>query len=55
MRTEPVFLFEYGRHALGVGLMSGYSSDELRQSGAIRVYEDPAGLLVHIDEVSGRG
>ncbi|HZQ02258.1 MAG TPA: HAD family hydrolase [Reyranella sp.] len=42
--------------ALGVGLMSGgYGSDELRQSGAIRVYEDPADLLIHIDEVGGRG
>ncbi len=42
--------------ALGVGRLSGgYGSDELRQSGAIRVYEDPADLLVHIDEVGGRG
>ncbi|MBV8192415.1 MAG: HAD family hydrolase, partial [Alphaproteobacteria bacterium] len=41
--------------ALGVGLMSGgYGSDELRQAGAIRVYEDPADLLSHIDEVGGR-
>ena len=41
--------------ALGVGLLSGgYGLDELRQSGAIRVYEDPADLLLHIDEVGGR-
>ncbi|MGC2778252.1 MAG: HAD family hydrolase [Bradyrhizobium sp.] len=41
--------------ALGVGLMSGgYGSEELRQSGAIRVYDDPADLLGHIDEVGGR-
>jgi HAD superfamily hydrolase (TIGR01509 family) len=41
--------------ALGVGLLSGgYGPDELRQSGAIRVYEDPADLLSHIDEVGGR-
>jgi HAD superfamily hydrolase (TIGR01509 family) len=41
--------------ALGVGLLSGgYGPDELRQSGAIRVYEDPADLLEHIDEVGGR-
>jgi HAD superfamily hydrolase (TIGR01549 family) len=41
--------------ALGVGLLSGgYGADELRQSGAIRVYEDPADLLSHIDEVGGR-
>jgi phosphoglycolate phosphatase-like HAD superfamily hydrolase len=42
-------------HALGVGLLSGgYGADELRQAGATRVYEDPADLLLHIDEVGGR-
>jgi len=41
--------------ALGVGLLSGgYGSEELRDAGAIRVYEDPADLLRHIDEVGGR-
>jgi HAD superfamily hydrolase (TIGR01509 family) len=41
--------------ALAVGLLSGgYGLDELRQSGAFRVYEDPADLLFHIDEVAGR-
>ncbi|WP_020042570.1 HAD family hydrolase [Salipiger mucosus] len=41
--------------ALGVGLLSGgYGGDELRQAGAIRVYDDPADLLQHIDEVGGR-
>lgn len=41
--------------ALGVGLLSGgYGSEELRQAGAIRVYDDPADLLHHIDEVGGR-
>jgi HAD superfamily hydrolase (TIGR01509 family) len=41
--------------ALGVGLLSGgYGPDELRQSGAARVYEDPADLLSSIDEVGGR-
>jgi HAD superfamily hydrolase (TIGR01509 family) len=41
--------------ALGVGLLSGgYGSDELRQAGAFRVYDDPADLLSHIDEVGGR-
>jgi HAD superfamily hydrolase (TIGR01549 family) len=41
--------------ALGVGLLSGgYGPDELRQAGAIRVYDDPADLLYHIDEVGGR-
>jgi HAD superfamily hydrolase (TIGR01549 family) len=41
--------------ALGVGLLSGgYGFDELQQSGAFRVYEDPADMLRHIDEVGGR-
>jgi len=41
--------------ALGVGLLSGgYGAAELREAGAIRVYEDPADLLDHIDEVGGR-
>lgn len=41
--------------ALGVGLLSGgYGPEELRGSGAFRVYEDPADLLDHIDEVGGR-
>jgi HAD superfamily hydrolase (TIGR01509 family) len=41
--------------ALGVGLLSGgYGSDELERAGALRVYEDPADLLRHIDEVAAR-
>jgi HAD superfamily hydrolase (TIGR01549 family) len=41
--------------ALSVGLLSGgYGSEELKQSGAFRVYEDPSDLLRHIDEVGGR-
>jgi HAD superfamily hydrolase (TIGR01509 family) len=41
--------------AFGVGLLSGgYSEDELERAGAYRVYEDPADLLKHIDEVGGR-
>jgi HAD superfamily hydrolase (TIGR01549 family) len=41
--------------ALGIGLLSGgYGQDELERSGAYRVYEDPANLLSHIDEVGGR-
>jgi HAD superfamily hydrolase (TIGR01549 family) len=40
---------------LGVGLLSGgYGQDELERSGAIRVYDDPADLLRHIDEIGGR-
>ncbi len=42
-------------HGLGVGLLSGgYGQDELERGGAIRVYEDPADMLRHIDEVGGR-
>ncbi|HYZ62557.1 MAG TPA: HAD family hydrolase [Acetobacteraceae bacterium] len=41
--------------ALGVGLLSGgYGQDELERAGAIRVYEDPADMLSHLDEVGGR-
>jgi HAD superfamily hydrolase (TIGR01549 family) len=41
--------------ALGIGLLSGgYGPDELERAGAYRVYEDPADLLRHIDEVGGR-
>lgn len=41
--------------ALGVGLMSGgYGAEELLRASAYRVYEDPADLLKHIDEVGGR-
>lgn len=42
--------------ALGVGLLSGgYGQDELERAGAYRVYEDPAGLLAHLDEMGARG
>jgi HAD superfamily hydrolase (TIGR01549 family) len=42
-------------HALRVGLLSGgYGLDELERAGAYRVYEDPADLLEHLDEVGGR-
>jgi len=41
--------------ALGVGLLSGgYGEDELARAGAFRVYEDPADLLHHIDEIAAR-
>jgi len=41
--------------ALGVGVLSGgYGQDELERAGAARVYEDPADLLRHLDEVGGR-
>jgi HAD superfamily hydrolase (TIGR01509 family) len=41
--------------ALGVGLLSGgYGQEELEQAGAYRVYQDPADLLRHLDEVGIR-
>ena len=41
--------------ALGVGLLSGgYGQEELERAGAARVYEDPADLLTHLDEIGGR-
>jgi HAD superfamily hydrolase (TIGR01509 family) len=41
--------------ALGVGMLSGgYGMAELQQSGAFRVYDDPADLLRHVDEVAAR-
>src|SRR2546421_41882 len=41
--------------ALGVGLLSGgYGQDELERAGAYRVYEEPADLLRHLDEVGVR-
>jgi HAD superfamily hydrolase (TIGR01509 family) len=40
---------------LGVGLLSGgYGQDELERAGAYRVYQDPADLLRHLDEVGVR-
>ena len=42
--------------ALGVGLLSGgYGQEELERAGAYRVYQDPAELLEHLDEVGFRG
>lgn len=41
--------------ALGVGLLSGgYGRDELERAGAYRVYDDPADLLRHLDEIGVR-
>jgi HAD superfamily hydrolase (TIGR01509 family) len=40
---------------LGVGLLSGgYGKDELERAGAYMVYEDPAHLLAHLDEIGVR-
>ena len=41
--------------ALGIGLLSGgYGSEELQAAGAYRVYQDPADLLSHLEEVGVR-
>lgn len=41
--------------ALGIGLLAGgYGREELEQAGAYRVYEDPADLLDHLDEIGVR-
>ncbi len=41
--------------ALGIGLLSGgYGREELERAGAYRVYDDPADLLLHLDEVGVR-
>ncbi|MFL6568768.1 MAG: HAD family hydrolase [Chthoniobacterales bacterium] len=41
--------------ALGVGFLSGgYGQEELERAGAYRVYQDPADLLRHLDEVGVR-
>jgi HAD superfamily hydrolase (TIGR01509 family) len=41
--------------ALGIGLLSGgYGTEELERAGAYRVFQEPADLLTHLDEVGGR-
>jgi HAD superfamily hydrolase (TIGR01509 family) len=41
--------------ALGVGLLSGgYGEDELMRAGAYRVYQDPADMQQHLDELGVR-
>jgi HAD superfamily hydrolase (TIGR01509 family) len=41
--------------SLGIGLLSGgYGLEELERAGAYRVYEDPADMLRHLDEIGGR-
>ena len=40
------------RKALGVGILAGgYSKGELEESGAFRVYADPAEMLLHIEDL----
>ncbi len=41
--------------ALGIGLLSGgYGREELERARALRVYDDPADVLVHLDEIAPR-
>lgn len=41
--------------ALGIGLLSGgYGREELTDVGALRVYDDPADMLHHLDEIAPR-
>jgi HAD superfamily hydrolase (TIGR01509 family) len=41
--------------ALGIGLLSGgYGRDELQDASPYRIYNDPADLLAHLDEVGVR-
>jgi HAD superfamily hydrolase (TIGR01549 family) len=42
--------------ALGVGLLSGgYGQAELERAGAFRVYDDPADLLMHLEQLGVPG
>ncbi len=44
------------KNGLGVGLLcGGYSADELWTAGAIRVYEGPADLLLHLEDLGIQG
>ena len=41
--------------ALGIGLLSGgYGREELERAGALRVYDDPADMFDHLDEIAPR-
>jgi HAD superfamily hydrolase (TIGR01509 family) len=41
--------------ALGIGLLSGgYGREELMSAGALRVYDDPSDMLLHLDEIAPR-
>jgi HAD superfamily hydrolase (TIGR01509 family) len=41
--------------ALGIGFLSGgYGREELERAGAMRVFDDPADMLLHLDELAPR-
>ena len=40
------------KHALGVGILAGgYGRQELGLAGAFRIYDDPADMLLHIEDL----
>jgi hypothetical protein len=42
------------RHRRCISVPQQQLQEELERAGAYRVYDDPAGLLRHIDDVGGR-
>jgi phosphoglycolate phosphatase-like HAD superfamily hydrolase len=55
LRNSATKLSARRAQALGVGLLSGgYGQGELERAGAYRVYEEPADLLRHLDEMGVR-
>jgi HAD superfamily hydrolase (TIGR01509 family) len=54
---SPWDMLAAGRQrALGVGILAGgYSKGELEESGAFRVYADPAEMLLHIEDLGIAG
>jgi hypothetical protein len=54
-RGHPSTHVPAARAGLSVGLLSGGDGgEELERAGAYRVYEDPADLLRHLDEIGVR-
>ena len=45
---------ESRRNVVDAVLSGGYGQDELERAGAYRVYQDPADVLRHLDEVGVR-
>ena len=54
---SPWDMLAAGRgRALGIGILAGgYSKGELEESGAFRVYSDPAEMLLHIEDLGIAG
>lgn len=54
---SPLDMLAAGRgKVLGVGILAGgYSKGELEESGAFRVYADPAEMLLHIEDLGLAG